>query len=267
MRGLFVALTLMAAVPADAQTDPSGHPTIPPEFLVPNEQARSFIDALKSQPLSDEMMERVIRAMPGGSAGPMDEIIAQMFAPGPIVPGWQNLGVSAYAIVARLEGGLGAYMMEGTNEFGPVYGYFVDRPLESLLPPEWVLIGRRGTSSLTGPVQILVSHVSPGVILVERATGSRHGNASCRGPAESRLYADPTVAASEQDAVTAVFTMRLLAAVEHRSLCEIVEELGQRAYRARYFDAEGHGLDAFDRGSISMRIVAFRPVLSAPALH
>jgi hypothetical protein len=257
MRGLVAALALLAAAPAAAQSDRPSHSTVPPALLVPSEQARSFFEALRLHPMSDEMMERVIQ---GGTARPMDEVIEQMFARGPAVPDWQNLGVDEDVIVAGLGGGPAAYMTEGANEYGPVYGYFIDRPLENVLPPEWVLIGRRGTTLLNGPIQISVSHVSPKVVLVERTTSSRHGRAACRELAESRLYADPSAPATEIDAVAVIFAMRTLAALEHRRLCSVVENLGQGDYRGRYFDFEGHSLAAFDHGSPRFRIVPFRPV-------
>ena len=259
MRRIVAALILLAAAPVAAQP-PSGHPAIPAELLAPNEEARASFEALASHPLTDQMIEAAIQSQPSGSTRPMDEIIERMFVAGPVVPGWQNSGVDEDAIVAALEGGPAAHMMEGANEFGPLYGYFVDRPLESIIPPEWTLIGWRGPHSLDGPAQIAVSHVSPKVILVERSLSSRHGRAVCRERTESRLYADPAVPATEADAITVIFTMRALASLEQRSLCAVVEDLGQGEYRARFFDSDGHSITVFDRGSPRFRIVPFRPV-------
>lgn len=260
MRWFVAAFILLAAAQAAAQPPSSGQSAVPPELLVPSEEARIFFEVLQSRPLSDETMERIIQAMPGGSARPMDDVIERVLAPGPAVPDWQQLGIDERAAIEAHEGGLAANMTEGATQYGPAYGYYMDRSIETLIPPEWVLIGRRGAPVSGESVEIGVSHLSPKLILVERIAFRHLGNAGCRTQAESRLYADPSVPASQADMIATVFTMRFLSVLERRSLCQVVEEVGQGQYRARFFDTEGHSLAAFDADQTRFRIVPFRPV-------
>jgi len=259
VRALVVALALLGAAPAAAQPPSTGQSAVPAELFAPSEEARSFFETLQSQPLSDEMLERVIQAT-GGSARPMDDVIERVLAPGPAVPDWQHLGIDERAAIEAHEGGIAANMTEGATQYGPAYGYFVDRPIETLIPPEWVLIGQRGAPVSGESVEIGISHLSPKLILVERISFRHLGNAGCRTQAESRLYADPSVPASQADMIATIFTMRFLSVLERRSLCQVVEEVGQGQYRARFFDAEGHSLAAFDADHRRFRIVPFRPV-------
>jgi hypothetical protein len=263
MRRLVAALILLAA--PGAAEPPDGQPAIPPELLVPNEEARVFFDALQSHILTDEVMARLIQAMPGASPRPMDDVIDRLFSSGEAVPNWQSLGINERAAIRAHEGGMSANMTQGTDAHGPTYGYYVDRPIESLIPREWVLIARRGEPFVDASVQTGISHASAKVILVERLIFRRQGNAGCRVRAESRLYADPSVPATQADMIATVFGMRFLAAVEHRSFCQVVEDLGQGQYRARFFDGEGHSLPAFDQVSLPFRIVPFRPASGSTA--
>ena len=256
MRSLVAALVLLAAVPLAAQPAPSSQPD--PTLFAPSDDAREFFAGVQSRPLTDELMAAALPAT-SPSVGWIDAMIEHMMSKGELVRSWQNLGVDEVALVAALPGGPTANMTEGANEFGPLHGYFVDRPIESLIPPQWVLVGRRGVHSLEGPVEIAISHASPKVILVERTTSRLRGNGSCREGAESLIYADPAVSASVADMLTVISTMRFLAAVESRGLCSIVEEVNPGQYRARHFDAEGHSFPEMDRQSPQFRIVPIRP--------
>jgi hypothetical protein len=256
MRRLVAALVLFAATPLAAQPAPSSQPD--PALLAPSDDARAFFAGVQSRPLTDELMAT---AFPTTSpiATWIDTMIEHMMSQGELVPSWQNMGVDEVALVAALPGGPTANMTEGANQFGPLLGYFVDRPIESLIPPQWVLIGRRGVRSLEGPVEIAIGHASPKVILVERTTSRLRGNGGCRERAESLLYADPAVSASIADELTVISTMRFLEAVESRGLCSIVEEVSPGQYQARHFDADGHSFPEMDRQSPRFRIVPVRP--------
>jgi hypothetical protein len=265
VRRLAAALALLAAVPAAGQPPAAGPTSIPAELLAPSEEARAAFDALASRPLTDDVMEATIQAQPVGSMRPMDDIIERTLAGGEAVNDWQNLGVDERAMIAEHDGGLAENMIEGTNQFGPTFGYYVDRPIEVLIPPEWVLVGRRGRPFTAENIEIGISRVSPKVILVERIAYLRRGSATCRGQTESRLYADPAIPAGQIDIVTVAFSMRFLAAVERRGMCRVLQSAGQNLYRARLFDSGGHPFSALDQGIGQFRIVPFRPVLGRAA--
>jgi hypothetical protein len=254
MRRLIVALALLAATPAAAS-----EPAIPADALVPNDEARSLFEALSSNVMTDAMLDSMIRGMPADAARAIDDAIDQILAPGEAVSNWRDTGVDPLPAIAASEGGLAGNMAEGSGESGPFFLYFVDRPIENFARPEWVLVGRRGAPFSGENVQLSVVRISPKVILAERIAYRRRGNAYCQARAESRLYADPAVAASEADMIAVVTTMRSLAAIEQRGLCEVVEEAGPGQYRTRLFDVEGHRLPAAE-GPETFRIVPRRPV-------
>lgn len=259
MRCLIAALALLAAPPAAAQPASPGQPGFPADTLAPNEQARALFDALPSHVMTDEMVETMIREALGGDARPMDEVIEQILAPGELVSGWQDSGIDLLPVIAAREGGLAGNMAEAAGQFGPTLVYLVDRPIESLVRPEWVLVGRRGGPFSGDNVQVAISHISPKVILAERIAYRRQGNAYCAAQTESRLYADPAVSASEADMIAVMITMRSLATIERRGMCEVVEEVGPGQYRTRLFDVAGHRLPAAE-GPETFRIVPRPPV-------
>jgi hypothetical protein len=252
MRGWIAALTLLAAVPGAAQ--PPAPAPLPPAALAPNEGARTAFEALASNALTDEMIGTMIEQALGGNTGPIDDVIERGLAPGELVPGWQASGIDLLPLVAARDGGLAGNMAEGIGQFGADRFYFVDRPIESLVSPQWVLVGRRGAAFSGENVQVGFAHVSPKVILAARVAYRRQGNAYCRTRTESRLYADPAVAASQLDWIALVMAMRSLAAVERRGLCEVVEEAGPGLYRTRLFDEQGHRLPGAE-GPDTFRIV------------
>lgn len=259
MRALALALALLAAAPAAAQPAPSERPAIPADALVPNDQARMLFEVLASNVMTDEMVETMIREALGGDARPIDNVIAQALSPGELVANWQSSGIDLLPVVAAREGGLAGQMAEGTGRFGPLFFYFVDGPIEAFVPSEWVLVGRRGAAFSGETVEVGIAHISPKVILAERIAYRRQGNAYCRVRTESRLYADPAVAASEADMIAVIITMRSLAEIERRGMCELVEEAGPGLYRTRLFDEAGHRLAASE-GPETFQIVPRRPV-------
>jgi hypothetical protein len=266
MRGFVAALALLLALSAAAQPPSPDHPAVPPELLAPNQDASTVFDALASRPLTDEVVERVIRAQSAETLRQMDELIARSFAPGELARGWQSSGVDLRAIIAARSGGLQSSMIEGASPFGPASARYLDRPIDAFVPPEWVMIGRHGAAFDGENVSIEASPLSPKIILVERIAYRRQGNAYCRMQAESRLYADPVVPASRFDLATLMMTMRALAAADHRTMCEVVESLPDGRYRFRMYDPDGHRLEGLERESPAFRIVPIGPA-SAPARH
>lgn len=257
MRSIVAALALLAAAPAAAQP-PSGQSAVPAELLVPSEEARSFFETVQSNTLTDEILERALQA-PSGSIRQIDETIERMLTLGDPIPGWRNLGIDIRAIVASRDGGLTGNMTEGMNHSDPSFAYYVDRPIESFVSSSWLLIGRRGAAFAGENIEVDITRLSPKVVLVERIAYRREGNAYCRAQAESRLYADPAVAASQADIISSIFAMRLLAAIERVGVCEVAEDVGGGEYRIRLFDPNGHPHTTLEQRSPRARIVASRP--------
>lgn len=257
MRAIVAALLLLAS-PAAAQPAPAGEqPAIPADALVPNEQARTLFEVLPSNVMTDEMVAAMFEAVPGGDTRPVDDVIEQVLARGERVTGWQESGIDLLPVIAARDGGLAGNMAEGASQFGPMLSYFVDRPIERLVRPEWVLVARRGAPFSDDNVQVAIGYISPKVILAERIAYRRQGNAYCQARAESRLYADPAIGASEADMIVLLMTMRSLWMIQQRGMCEVVEETGPGQYRTRLFDPEGHRLSAAE-GQETFRIVPRR---------
>ena len=196
--------------------------------------------------MTDELLARMIEAMPGGDPGPMDEVIEQTMAPGELVSDWQSTGIDLLPMIAALDGGLAGNIAEGRSQFGLNRAYLSDGPFGDFVQPEWVLVGRHGTPFTADNVHVGVAHISPKVILVERVAYRRQGNAYCRERAESRLYADPAVAASELDTIAVIIGMRSLTTLDRYGLCQVIEEVGAGRYRTRLFDVRGRRLPALE---------------------
>jgi hypothetical protein len=208
--------------------------------------------------MTDAMLDAMIQSMPANATRGIEDSIGQILAPGETVSNWQNTGVDPLPVVAAREGGLAGNMVEEAGQFGPSQVYFVDRQIESLVRPEWVLVARRGAPFSGDNIQVAIGRISPKVILAERIAYRRQGNAYCQMRGESRLYADPAVAASQADMIALIITMRSLATIERRGMCEVVEEAGPGRYRTRLFDVEGHRLPAAE-GPETFRIVPRAP--------
>lgn len=254
MRALITALALLAASPSVAQPALSDPTAIPADALVPDEDARALFEVLSSNAMTDEMLATMIRAMPGEGFRPVDQVIEQTLVPGELVAGWQASGIDLLPVIAALEGGLAGNIVEGSGQFGTDRVYLVDGPFDTFVQPEWVLVGQRGSPFSGDNVHVQVGYMSPKLILVERVAYRRQGNAYCRERAESRLYADPAVVASEFDMIAVMITMRSLAKLEQRGMCEVVEETTPGQYRTRLFDVEGRRLLGMEAQN-SFRIV------------
>jgi hypothetical protein len=259
--GRLALSALLACTPVGLSAQPSDPSAgqIPPDALVPNAQVEAFFQVVASHPLTDELLATMIQRMPGGSAAPMDDVIEPLFARGEQVSGWDATGVDLGAIVARRAGGIDGNMLRGSTQTGPTYAYVGDRPIETLIPREWVLVGQRGGPVVGESINVEISRISPKVILAERVSYRRHGKAACRADVESRLYADPAVSASELDGIAVIITMRQLARADRSRICEVVVEAGPGRYTARLFDADGYRLPALDRDMPAMEIVPFAP--------
>jgi len=260
---LLAAALLILAAPAIAQPGSAGpQPGLSGAVFAPSEEANTLFQGLSTHVLTDQVLETGMAAT-GHGVGPLDEIVERSLARGEQVQGWQDSGIDIRAAVAAREGGLAGNMAVAASSFGYAFVYYEDRPIEAIVPPDWVMVARRGAPVEGAIVQVEIGHVSPKVILAERVAYRRQGKAYCRTQAESRLYADPAVRPAEFDLVALVMTMRALRAADRMSLCEVAEETAPGRYRMRMFDGGGYRLAALDRGDI-FQIVA-RGAGQAPA--
>ena len=251
VRRLRAALMLLLASPLGAQ---AGHGNQPPAAgLASNEEARRYFQTLQSHPLTDEALERALQ-LP--SIRRIDEAIERRLARGNPIPGWRHLGVDIRGVIASRDGGPAGNMAEEVIQSNPGYTYFVDRPIETFVAPAWLLIGRRGAAVSGENIEVSMIHLSPKVIFIERVAYRREGNAYCRVQADSRLYADPAIPASQADVVQPLYVMRLLAINERIGDCEVTEDLGGGEYRVRHVDPEGRPTP--DDASPHIRIVPLR---------
>jgi len=254
-----LALLMTTAGPAQPSVQPPAD--VPADALVPNEEARTLFETLEENVFTAELMAD----MPAEAFAPADAIIAQLLAPGEQVPNWQDRGVDLHSIVRAREGGLSGNMTSEPGPFGPMLVYFADQPLGEVVPPEWVLVGRHGEAFEAEIVQVEIEQISPKLVLAERVSYRRQGNALCRVRAESRLYSDPRVAASEMDVIGLFMAMRFLRIFDQRTLCSIIEETSPGQYVARSFDGEGHRLAALDADQQPFRIIGRQPVAAPSA--
>jgi hypothetical protein len=250
------ALFLVAAAPGFAEPAAVDPQTFPADALIPTDEARQLFELLET---AGDAAERLAAAPPEATAA-MDAVIEQILAPGELVPGWQNAGVDLRPILSARDGGASASMATAAGPVDPLLIYFSDEPVDAVVSPGWILLARHGQPFDAEEVRIEISRQSPKVILVERVGYRRLGNALCSERSESRLYSDPGIAASEADMSGVFMTLRLAGTLDRRSVCHLVEEREPGVFIARYFDAGGHRLPAFDAMSLPFRIVARAPL-------
>lgn len=257
IRFLAVLSLLLAGVPAVAQ--PS-RPPIPPEMLVPNEEARAWFEVLESRIFTVADMAEIppqVRAL-------ADTAVGRILRLGDTVPDWQQRGVDFHAMLAAREGGLAASMATTPGSFGPELVYFADRRLDGLAPREWALVARHGQPFEAELVQIEVIHASPKLIFIERVGYRRQGKAICRERAESRLYSDPRVAASDADLFAFAMTLALLARLDRTTLCHTTEEMPDGGYVTRAYDPQGRGYAQLNANTRPFRLVPSAPLAARP---
>jgi len=260
-----LAATALAALAAPAgaaqpaqpeQPAPSALPPIPAEVLAPDEEAAAILQSAAERPISLEDMSGVSAEI----AASLDAFTDQILARGEQVSGWQSLGVDLREAVRARDGGLTANMALGSNEFGFERTYFADEPFDTLVPREWVLIGRHGQPVHGEDVQVEISKIGPKVFLAERVAYRRQRNALCRVRSEARFYADPAVPATQADTIALLFGLRTLPALDRRGYCQVYEEREPGVYVTRSFDSEGYRLPALELILTPIRIVARSPI-------
>jgi hypothetical protein len=243
LRGALAAVAVFAtAVSAPnvaAAVEPSG---FPPETLAPNQEAIEFFAVIedllrRGEPLPDYSSE-IARAF--------EPVMAEMLIRGERDPNWTTRGVDIHEVVAALAGGAGANSLSMQEEFGPAQVLLLDAPIDSVVPRGWALVGSFGELRSADIVHTEFSRISPKLMLAERVAYRRQGNALCRSRAQTRLYADPAVRASEADTI-AYFAVRHLASrAELNRICSVFVERGPGIYQDEAFDEDGYRLPRLD---------------------
>ena len=249
------ALLLAAPAAAPGQPPASGTQDIPAEVLAPNAEMEAIFESLRERPATGDTLAGITPEQ----AAPMDAIIAPLFMRGETVADWQNQGVNVRALIAGRPGGATAQMFVGTAPFGPYRIYPGDAPIDSLIPAQWVLIGRHGERREGGVMQVEIARISPKVIMIERVGLEELGNATCRLHGQSLFYADPAMPASEMDLIALVMSLRLLPEMHRQALCAVLEERAPGAYGSRYFDRSGRRVPQLDTQSVTLRLAPRAP--------
>ena len=247
-----LAALLLAAPAAAAPVQPPA--SVPP----PNARAHALFEALGERPATSDVQ----MGFAPEQTAQMDAVIVRSFVRGETVADWRNQGVSQRALIAARPGGAAALMFERTTPFGIHRIYPGDPPIDSLIPAQWILVGRHGERGEGGVSQVEIAHISPKVIMISRIGLEPFGNASCRLRGHVLFFADPAVPASERDVIALGIHLRAQPEVDRQGVCAVFEERAPGAYASRYFDRSGRRLPQLDAGSGIHRI---RPRAPFPA--
>lgn len=245
-RWALTALLSAAAVAACGQPPPSG---------TQDAKAHALFEALRERPATGDVR---LGLTPEQTAR-MDAVIASTLRRGETVANWQNEGLSQRALLASRPGGAAAQMLEGTTPDGPYRIYPGDPPIESLIPAQWVPVGRYGEPREGGVIQIEIIRLSPKVVGVARIGLEEVGNATCHLHIYAIFYADPAVPASQRDVIALGFQLRALPEVHRQALCAVWEERAPGAYGPRYFDRSGRRIPQLDAQGRTFRIARRTP--------
>lgn len=250
-----VALLLAAPLAACGQPPASGARNGPVDLRAPSAEAQALFEALRERPATSDAglgltPEQIAR---------MDKAISGSSTLGEAVANWQNEGLSQRALLATRPGGAAAYMLEGTLPSGPFRIYPGDPPIDSLIPAQWVPVGRYGERRESAVIQVEIARLSPKVVEVSRIGIEEVGNATCYLHASTVFYADPAVPASQRDILELGFQLRAAPEIHRLAVCALWEERAPGAYDPRYFDRSGHRMPQLDAESRTFIILPRAP--------
>ena len=248
---------MMASVSvASAQT--SELEGIPREALAPNQEAIDFFAIFEARARAGEPFPE----LPAELLTEMDAQLSRFYARGEQVPNWSTTGVDLYPVVAARDGGMSANMLSAPGPYGPTNSLLLDVPLDSVAPQGWALVATYGDVRGGEVVQTEYGHVSRKVMIVERVAYRRRANALCRARAETRVYSNPEVAASEADTVAFMIIHAMLPRLERDTVCHVMVEVEPGKYQDRSFDEQGYRLPLFDDDDDQPYTIVPRPTAS-----
>ena len=184
---------------------------------------------------------------------------AEMFAPGPEVPGWIQGGEDPDAALRRAGADDHVFMISSTD--GPAVVMLTRRPIADFAPSGWTIVDSYG-SAATPPPNSFVELISPtprsGV--GPRASSRREASVDCADPvANAILYEVPDAPASSRDDDMPIWFRIALLAAEDQAVCSRYERAGD-GWTSRSFLPDGRSLPGLDDGGERISIVPSAPV-------
>jgi len=262
LKGVLALALLVVAAPALAQP-PDEAEGYPPEMLLPDAEAAAFFEAAQADPDLGGLLED----LPADAAGAMDAVIREFIAPGEQAPGWPDIGADIGAVVAARASGPEGIVSDAVHPFGVLRTYFADRPIDAMVPGGWVIVGRHGEPFEGANVVIEIGHISPKLLMVMRVDYAHRGRMRCQQRAQTQIYANPRIAASQADTVSYMMARRLAADSGAMSLCFGADEREPGLYVTRVYDRTGRRIPGMDNGQPPFRIVPAEPFPGGPVIR
>lgn len=183
----------------------------------------------------------------------------RMFAPGPLVDGWDRGGGDPDGELRAAGADRHAFLLSSSE--GPSVVMLTRRPIADFAPAHWRAVDSYGSSAppLDNPfVQFTV--LTPRYVLAARANSRRIGDVDCADPIENAvLYEVPNVLASADDEDIPIFFRIALLAGERQVVCSRYDRDGE-AYRVRAFLPDGRSLPQLDDEEERLTIVPLGPL-------
>lgn len=184
---------------------------------------------------------------------------AEMFAPGPEVPGWNRGGEDPDAALRRAGADDYVFMISSTD--GPAVVMLTRRLIADFAPAGWQVIDSYGTSAaaLANPFVQFIA-LTPRYVIGLRASSRREGGVDCSDPvANAILYEVPDAPASSGDEDMPIWFRIALLAAEDQVVCSRYERAGD-GWVSRAFLPDGRSLPGLDDASERISIVPAAPV-------
>lgn len=186
---------------------------------------------------------------------------AEMFAPGPAVPGWNQGGADPDADLRRA--GAEDHVFLITSGDGPSVVLLTSRSIAAVAPAGWRAVDSYGSSAeaLSDPfVQFLA--LTPRYVLALRANSRRIASVDCSDPVTNAiLYEVPDAPASPRDEDMPIFFRIALLAAEEQVVCSRYDRV-DGGYRVRAFLPDGRSLPRLDDEQERIAIVPAAPIES-----
>ncbi len=184
---------------------------------------------------------------------------AEMFAPGPEVPGWNEGGEDPDAALRRA--GADDHVFLITSPDGPAVVMLTRRPVSDFAPADWTIVDSYGSSATTlaNPFVQFISLTSHYVIGL-RASSRREASVDCADPvANAILYEVPGAPVSSRDDDMPIWFRIALLAAEEQVVCSRYERAGD-GWTSRAFLPDGRSLPGLDDEGERISIVPAGPV-------
>ena len=122
------------------------------------------------------------------------------------------------------------------------------------MPPGWVSVATFGTLNNDENVQTEVAAISPKIVMAERASYRRSGNAWCRQSASAKILVRPA-AAAPIDVMAFLAARRAAQLLMENGICHVAVRSGPDRWTFRSFDERGYRLPILDQDPLVFTIV------------